>query len=142
MNGPAVASAGDRAFVAWFTGAQDRSAMYLASTGSLAKWGPATRFDLGLPGGRVDAIATPDGGVLVTWAELNPDDPGYAKLLTRRFAADGRMGEAFVVAEFGAARDWGFPRTALLGDEVLWVYTDPAGVGTRLRGWVGALPEL
>jgi hypothetical protein len=143
VNGPAVASSSDRMYVAWFTGAQDRSAMYLASASSPVAWSPAKPFDLGLPGGRVELIATPDaagGGVLVSWVELDAEQPGRAKLLARRVRADGGLGAPHAVAEFGAARDWGFPRAALLGDEVIWIYTDPTGKTPRLRAWLARLP--
>lgn len=143
VNGPAVASSGDQMFVAWFTGAQDRSAMLLASASSPSEWAPAKAFDLGLPGGRVDLIATPDaagGGALVSWVELDAQQPGRAKLLTRRVRADGELGVPHAVADFGAARDWGFPRAALLGDEVVWIYTDPTGAAPRLRAFVAPLP--
>lgn len=140
VNGPAVASSGDRAWVAWFTGAQDRSAMYLASASSPAAWGPAQPFDLGLPSGRVDLIATPDGGALVSWVELDAAQPGRAKLLARRIRADGELGAPHAVAEFGASRDWGFPRAALLVDEVVWIYSDPTGEYPRLRAWLAPLP--
>jgi hypothetical protein len=149
VNGPAVASSGDRIYVAWFTGAHDRSALYLSSatsrdtsgrdTWGRDAWAPAKPFDLGLPGGRVDLLALPDGGALVSWVELDAEQPGRAKLLTRRIAADGDLGEVYAVANFGAARDWGFPRTALLGDKLLWVYGDPTGRHPRLRAWQAPL---
>lgn len=145
VNGPAVASARDRIYVAWFTGAQDRSAMYLASASSAGAWGPAKPFDLGLPGGRVDLIATPDvagGGALVSWVELDAEQPGRAKLLARRVRADGELGAPHAVADFGAARDWGFPRAALLGDDVVWIYTDPTGKHPRLRAFLAPLAAI
>jgi hypothetical protein len=143
VNGPAVATTGGRAHVGWFTGAQDRSAMWIASSSSLASFEPPIRFDLGLPGGRVDLLALPDGGVLISWLELDPENPGLAALLTRRLAPDGQLGIAFAVAELGAARDWGFARAVAYGDEILWVYTDPTAKDDRpgLRARVGRLPH-
>jgi hypothetical protein len=140
VNGPAVASSPERIYVAWFTVAQDRSAMLLASASAPSAWSPAKPFDLGLPGGRVDLIATPDGGALVSWVELDAEQPGRAKLLARTVRADGELGAAHAVAEFGASRDWGFPRAALLGDEVVWIYSDPTGEYPRLRAWLAPLP--
>ncbi|PRQ02522.1 hypothetical protein ENSA5_21670 [Enhygromyxa salina] len=144
VNGPAVASARDRAHVAWFTGADDRSVARVASGSPEAGFGRPARFDLGFPAGRIDLTATPDGGALISWFELEDGVPGRARLLTRRLGADGRLGDAFEVAEVGAARDWGFPRAAVVGDRVLWVFSDPAGDGgrPRLRGRVSALPGL
>ncbi|MFO7563508.1 MAG: hypothetical protein R6X02_12755 [Enhygromyxa sp.] len=141
VNGPAVAS-GARAHVAWFTGAGDRSATWIAGADSLAGFEAPIRFDLGLPGGRVDLLALPDGGVLISWLELDPANPGLAALLTRRLGPDGQLGPAYAVAELGAARDWGFPRAALHGDEILWIYTDPTAADgrPRLQARVGRLP--
>jgi hypothetical protein len=118
--------------------------MFFASASSASAWSPAKPFDLGLPGGRVDLIATPQaagGGALVSWVELDAEQPGRAKLLTRRIHADGTLGDPHAVAEFGAARDWGFPRAALLGDEVVWIYTDPTGSHPRLRAVIAPLPH-
>lgn len=146
VNGPAVASDGAQAYVAWFSGAGDRSAAWLARGSSAAIFHAPIRFDLGLPGGRVDLLATPDGGALVSWFEFKADAPGRARLLARRVypvdAKDTKLGEAYEIAEVGAARDWGFPRTALVGDEVLWVFTDPtpASGRPRLRAKLGPLP--
>lgn len=142
VNGPAVAVAGGRAHVAWFSGANDRSATWIASAESLNRFEPPIRFDLGLPGGRVDLLALADGEVLISWLELDPANPGLAALLTRRLRADGRLGPAHAIAELGAARDWGFARAALHGDEVVWVYTDPTGADgrPRLQARMGALP--
>jgi hypothetical protein len=144
VNGPAVASSADRTYVAWFTGANDRSAMYLASASSAQPFEPAQSFDLGLPAGRVDLIAAPDGGALVSWVELDAAQPGRAKLLTRRIRSDGDIGKPHAVAEFGAARDWGFPRAAWLagrGGDVVWVYTDPTGRHPRLSAWIAPAPS-
>lgn len=142
VNGPAVASNGALAHVAWFTGAEDRSAMWITTTDSLAKFAAPKRFDLGLPAGRVDLLETPDGGALASWIELDPETPGRAWLLARRLGPDGALGDPIEIAEVGAARDWGFPRTALLGDEVIWVFTDPTPAGGRMRlqARVGPLP--
>src|SRR5690606_14175421 len=133
VNGPAVASAEGRARVAWFTRADDRSATWIASSDSLARFDPPIRFDLGLAGGRVDLLALPDGAELISWLELDPANPGLAALLTRRLGLDGKLGPAHAVAELGAVRDSGFARAAVHGDEILWVYTDPTAADGRPR---------
>ncbi len=143
VNGPAVAVAGGRAHVAWYTGAADRSASFIARATALASFAAPVRFDLGLPGGRVDLLALPDGDVLISWLELDPANPGLAALLTRRLRADGSLGPPWFVVELGAARDWGFPKAALRGDEVVWVYTDPTAADgrPRLQARVAGLPS-
>jgi hypothetical protein len=138
VNGPAVAATPSQAWVGWYTGADDRSSTWIAASTNLREgFGPAIRFDLGLPGGRVDLLGLEDGGVLVSWLELDPANPGLAALLTRRVRADGGLGEPWFVAELGAARDWGFPRVALHGpehaEEVVWIWTDPSGADGRPR---------
>ena len=116
--------------------------MWVASAVSLGEFGTPTRFDLGLPAGRVDLLPLNGGAILISWVELDPDQPGIAALLTRRVGPTGELGECFPVAEFGAGRDWGFPVAALRGDEVMWVYTDPTGSDgeLRLRAKVAPLP--
>jgi hypothetical protein len=133
VNGPAVATTDARAHVAWFTGADDRSTTWIARADTLTAFEAPIRFDLGLPGGRIDLLALPDGGVLISWLELDPASPGLAALLTRRLGPDGQLGPAYAVAELGAARDWGFARAAMHGDEVVWVYTDPTAADGRPR---------
>lgn len=133
VNGPAVASTGTRAHVAWFSGAEDRSAVWIARADSLVAFERPSRVDLGLPGGRVDLLALPDRDVLISWLELDPANPGLAALLTRRLGVDGKLGQAYAVAEIGAARDWGFARAAVHGDAILWVFTDPTAADGRPR---------
>lgn len=140
VNGPALAGSGERLFAAWFSGAGDRSAVRLASTRTPERWDPAVDIDLGAPAGRVDLLALPNGEALLSWVEYDEAQPGAARLLARRIDADGRPGPPWAVAAFGAARDWGFPRTAWLGQDVLWVFTDPRDGLSRLRGVRAALP--
>ena len=79
--------------------------------------------------------------MLISWVELDADKPGAAGLLARRFTPAGLLGPPSFIAELGAARDWGFVRTAVFGDEVLWVFGDPRPDegGPRLRGWAAAI---
>ncbi|MCA9696370.1 MAG: hypothetical protein KC431_02510, partial [Myxococcales bacterium] len=67
VNGPAVAVAGEQAFVAWYTGANDASATWIARARTLDGFAAPPRFDLGLPGGRVDLLPLADGGALIPW---------------------------------------------------------------------------
>lgn len=137
VNGPAVASGPTaKAWIAWFTGADGKS-RNLLTIGTTQGFEPPTRFDLGSPAGRVDLLALDDGDALVSWVELDPDQPGQASLLSRRISPAGDLGEPVVIAPVGAGRDWGFPKTAQVGSDVVWAYTDPSGDAPAVKLHVG-----
>jgi hypothetical protein len=124
VNGPAIAAAGRRVALAWFTAANDSPRVHLAfSDDAGERFGTPVRVDGGRPGGRVDVALLPDGSALVTWIERTGGDT--AAVRARRVGANGRPGVPTTIASSSAARASGFPRMALAGSDVVFAWTVP-----------------
>jgi hypothetical protein len=129
VNGPAIAAAGDRIAVAWFTEANDTARVRLAfSADGGDTFAPPIRVDDGDPAGRVDLMLLEDGSALVTWLERGDT----ASVRVRRVSPAGGLGEATVVATTSAARSSGFPRMVRSGDRVIFAWTE-AGTPSRIH---------
>lgn len=123
VNGPAVAAAGRRVALAWFTAAGDSARVKVAfSDDAGATFGAPVRVDGGTPAGRVDVALQADGA-LVTWVERIGGDTAAVRV--RRVARDGRLGAAMTIAKSSAARASGFPRMAVTGSDVVFAWTAP-----------------
>lgn len=131
VNGPAVAAAGERVVVAWFTGANDQATVQVAFSDDAGdSFGPPIQVDLGNPLGRVDVLLLGDGSALVSWIEGGGQD---AEILAQRVQADGTMDRPMGVSPTSAGRDSGFPR--MLQDaqgRILFAWTE-SGNPTRVR---------
>ncbi|MEX2610395.1 MAG: sialidase family protein [Gemmatimonadota bacterium] len=123
VNGPAVAAAGDRVAVAWFTAPEGNARSYVAfSEDGGRSFGPPVRIDDGEPVGRVDLLLLADGHALVSWMERAGEG---AEVRLRRVAPDGRTGSARSAGTIDPGRASGFPRMARAGDTVLLGWTAP-----------------
>jgi beta-lactamase class D len=124
VNGPAIAAAGERVAVAWFTAAQDTARVRVAfSDDAGASFGAPVRIDDGDPAGRVGVVLLDDGRALVSWIERTGD--AGAEVRARTVAPGGTLGAPLTVAASSAARASGFPRIARSGDQVIFAWTEP-----------------
>ncbi|HEX8617746.1 MAG TPA: sialidase family protein, partial [Thermoanaerobaculia bacterium] len=122
VNGPQVDARGDRAALAWFTGAKETPQVQVAfSSDAGATFGRATRVDRGNALGRVDVLLLNDGSALVTWIEGAAKD---AAIFARRVHPDGRSDEPVKLAAITSARSSGFPRATLVGTTAYFAFTD------------------
>lgn len=146
VNGPAIAAAGKRVAVAWFTAGsttEPRPRVQLAFSEDGGKsFGQPVLIDGEKPPGRVDLQLDPKGDAIVSW--LGRPDGGQgesAAVRLRRVSPRGKVGPPVTVAATSAARSSGFPRTALVGDRLwlAWVENAPdQGGASRVRA--GSLP--
>lgn len=138
VNGPAVAAAGDRVAIAWFTGANDTSRINLSfSTDAGATFGPAIRIDDGDPIGRVDCELLPDGSAVVSWLAYAGED---AELRIKRVAANGEIGNSIAIAPMNSSRASGFPIMKRAGEQLYFAWTAIDGqphVRTARLPWRG-----
>lgn len=112
VNGPAIATRGERAALAWFTNARDSAKVQVVrSTDAGATWSTPARIDDGTPLGRVDIEMLADGSALVVWLERT--GKGVAEVRAKRVSADGAVSAALTVASTTDARPAGFPRLAV-----------------------------
>lgn len=124
VNGPALAAAGAKVTVAWFTAAAEKPRVKMVfSSDAGATFGSPIVVDDGRPLGRVDVVLLTNGAALVTW--LEQAEKGTV-LRVRRVAADGEHAEAVTVADSSAARSSGFPRMVHADDEVTIAWRDAA----------------
>jgi hypothetical protein len=126
VNGPAVAAVGQRVVVAWFTAADDRPRVLLAiSTDGGASFAAPVEISGDGARGRVDVALAEDGTAVVSW--LGRQD-GKAAVLLRSVSPEGRPGPIHSAAATSGARSSGFPRIALVGEDlrVVWRNTEGA----------------
>lgn len=124
VNGPALAAAGRRVAIAWFTAATDSARVKTAfSDDAGATFGAPVRVDGGNPAGRVDVALLQDGSSLVTWIERIGGDTAAVRV--RRVDRAGRVSAPMTVASSSAARASGFPRMAVTGTDVVFAWTVP-----------------
>ena len=122
VNGPSVAVEGRRVAVVWYTGANDAPRVKAAfSNDAGGTFGGAIAVDDGQTMGRADVVLLKDGSALVCW--LSGTAEGGA-IKVRRVQPDGQLGPPAVIARTDISRSSGFPRMALLGDEVHFAWTE------------------
>jgi len=69
---------------------------------------------------------------IVTFMERE-GDTGEAMIVARRFTAPGQLGPAHRVARTTAAHASGFPRSARVGDTIVWAFTEVDDGHARVR---------
>jgi hypothetical protein len=138
VNGPALAAAGDRVALAWFTMASETPRVKIAlSDDAGASWGPPRVVDDGHPIGRVDlAFEARGGAAVVSWLEQT--DAG-ASIRLRRFDAGGAESASVSLAGTSTSRSSGFPRIAVADGELLVAWRD-ASEPARLKTALVELP--
>ena len=132
VNGPAIAAAGERIAVAWFTAAGSpptpKVRIAFSRDGGRSFAAPID-VGVGRPEGRVDVAFLGDGAALVSWIDAGE---GSARILAQRVVAGGAEGACLLVASSSAARASGFPRMVGLGSDALIAWTEP-GQPSRIR---------
>ena len=124
VNGPNVDARGDRVAVTWFTAANETPRVNMAfSTNAGESFSAPIRIDEGNPAGRVDVALLADGDALVSWVERTGGDT--AAIRVRRVARDGKPSTPVTLATSTAARASGFPRMAIVRDDVMFAWTVP-----------------
>lgn len=134
VNGPAVAAAGRRVAVAWFTAAAPAGPRVLLafSEDGGQRFGSPVLIDGEKPLGRVDLQLDATGDAIVSWLAFQ--EKGAAVRL-RRVSPKGAAGAPVTIAATSAARSAGFPRSAVSGDRLwlAWVEDTPGEGASRVR---------
>lgn len=139
VNGPQIDARGDLAAAAWFTAAAEKGRVNVVfSTDGGATFGAPIRVDGGSPTGRVDLLLLEDGSALVTWIDGLGDE---AHIAMRRVRRDGRMTPVQKAAVSSTARGSGFPRMAIIGEEVYLTWTEPS-TPRRIRMMALPIPRM
>jgi len=130
VNGPALASRGNRVVAVWFTmaGRKARVRTALSNDGGDSFSAPV-EVEAGPPLGRLDAALLPSGTALITW--LSRSAGGGGEIKGALMSADGALRPPFKVTAMSIARAAGFPRVEWSGGEAVFAWTElqplPAG---------------
>ena len=122
VNGPAIASDGNRVAIAWFTEGDGVPHVNIAfSNDGGATFGEKIQVDDGNTLGRVDTLLLPDGSALVCWLAGTVEN---GEIKVRRIQPNGTVGPVSPIAKTDISRSSGFPRMARLQDEVFFAWTE------------------
>jgi len=142
VNGPALASDGDRVAVAWYTAADDDPRVNIAfSRDGGRTFASPYRIDDGVPLGRVAVELLDDRSALVLWMELLEENAG---VMVRRVYPDGSISPAEKIADVSDSRSSGYPRMVRIDDAILFSWVEipvTSGEGSRVRTAIGKLRE-
>jgi hypothetical protein len=125
VNGPALAAAGDRVALAWFTAQGDQPRVQVAFSNDAGKtWSAPVRVDEAKSLGRVDAVMLDNRSAVVMWMEHL--DTG-SELRARVVHPDGKREPFMTVTSMTADRQSGYARMVRTGNELVfaWVSTKP-----------------
>lgn len=132
VNGPAVAAAGRRVAVAWFTAAAPAGPRVLLafSEDGGQRFGEPILIDGEKPLGRIDLQLDAQRNAIVSWLAFQ--EKGAAVRL-RRVSPKGAAGAPVTIAATSAARSAGFPRSAVSGDRLWLAWVEDAEGASRVR---------
>jgi hypothetical protein len=126
VNGPMLSASGQNVVAAWFTVKDDLGQAYAAfSTDAGRTWGTPIRLDDGGSLGRVDVEMLEDGTAVATWVEYAE---GRSDFRLRLVAPSGERSAPITVTDVSGGRASGFPRLARNGDELVFAWSESAGV--------------
>jgi len=126
VNGPRVLGRGRSVDVIWFTSQPEPAVQFAVSRDGGRSFGRPMRFAGAQTLGRVDLVADGKTSVLLSWMDVVEDQ---AVIRVSRYYRTGQALKPFDVASTSAGRASGFPRMAIVGDEVYVFWT---GEGPKL----------
>ncbi|MGE0622866.1 MAG: hypothetical protein AB7I04_15510 [Pseudomonadales bacterium] len=128
VNGPAIAAAGDRVVVGWYTGHPQRHLSVAFSADGAETFSTPVDVSAGATLGRVDVVLLPGGGAAVSWLSAVP-----GRLQFRTVAVDGSLGPIQTVADVSPERNAGFPQMIRWEQWLVFAWTDVASQRIRAR---------
>lgn len=126
VNGPAVATSGEKVAVSWYTAAAGQAKVQLVfSSNAGEQFGAPIRLDAGNTLGRVDVQFWDDQTALVSWVEQ--DSPTGASIRLKLVHENGETLLEQTIADFDPSRASGFPRMAVCDQQgyLAWTETGP-----------------
>jgi len=132
VNGPVLDAIGDRVVAAWFSAPNDESHVRASfSSDGGTTFSAPVEVAAGDALGRTGVALLPDGGAVVTWAEVAGKQ---SRLMARVVRADGTQDAPAEIASVAAPRWSGVPQVAVIGDRVYyaWTVADKGRTSVRL----------
>ena len=128
VNGPKAAVLEHILAVAWFSGANERPKVQLVfSEDDGVNFSQPILVSETKAIGRVDVVLLDKETAIVSWMEAD-GEKAYLKAV--KVHADGTQGSPLVLSELFSSRQSGFPQMELIGDQVLFAWTD---ISKKLR---------
>jgi hypothetical protein len=125
VNGPSLSARGRDVAIAWFTAKDDQPKSLAAFSSDAGRsFGSPIALDESGSLGRVDIDLLPDGSAVAAYVASTPQG---TQLRVRRIQPDGTRSEPATVAVLLNNRASGYPRMAVVGDEILFAWTDRQG---------------
>ena len=132
VNGPALAARENDVALLWFSGADDRSQVFLSrSSDGGESFGRKLKVNERHALGRVAMAMYPDRSAVLVW--LREDVSGTAQIVARYVSANNQLGPVRELVDVSAERLSGFPKLTLAGDEVVLAWTDVTGPSPQVR---------
>jgi hypothetical protein len=136
VNGPAIAARGNDLVVAWYTGANEESAVKVAFSSDYSEgFEPAIKMDVADPLGGVDVLLLDNGDSVVSW--LGETAEGKAVFRLQRVSHNGIKGQQHQIAVTSAGRMTGFPQMVSTGEKIVLAWTDRSDQKTVIKSvWI------
>ncbi len=132
VNGPALAARENDVALLWFSGADDRSQVFLSRSSDGGKsFGRKLKVNKQHALGRVAMAMYPDRSAVLVW--LREDVSGTAQIVARYVSANNQLGPVRELVDVSAERLSGFPKLTLADDEVVLAWTDVTGPSPQVR---------
>ncbi|WP_288372558.1 hypothetical protein [uncultured Algoriphagus sp.] len=130
VNGPKVDARGETVLAAWFTDADQSSAVKVAfSSNSGADFSQAQTISTGDALGRVDVTLLNDEEGLISWMEMK-EDATY--LMVQKVNQEGNLFPAYQIAVMNPSRRSGFPQMERFGDWIYFAWTEMEESDTQI----------
>jgi hypothetical protein len=131
VNGPQADAIGSRAVTAWFTAAQEKGRAFVAfSDDAGVTFGKPLQIDDGKPIGRLDVAMLDEETALVTWLEQTATG---GEIRARRVSRSGKPEPSMKIADSSTQRAAGFARTARVGRDVYFAWTEHDGKNKKIH---------
>ncbi len=130
VNGPVVAADGGRVAIAWFTAADDRPRIRVATSGDAGATFSAPVEVAGETTGHVGLALLPDDGVAVSWTCERPN--GDTGVCVRGISAGNEPGPVHVVSGDAEVPRLSVPQLARQGDMLVAAWTEKTGHGSGI----------
>ena len=125
VNGPSLSAHGREVAIAWFTAKENQPKSLAAFSSDAGRsFGAPIVLDESGSLGRVDIDLLPDGSAVAAYVASAPQG---AQFRVRRVQPAGTLSEPATVAVLVNNRASGYPRMAVVGDEILFAWTDRQG---------------
>lgn len=132
VNGPVVQANGSQLSVAWFSGSDGLSKVQVVwSDDAGATTSSPLEVVTGGLLGHVGGALLPSGDMVISW--LSTAEGGSANLHLRRVTPSGETGPAKIIAEATGVAAFSVPQVALVGEDLLLVWTDASGEDSLVK---------